>query len=398
MVYDFDVEIEATNNCNTRCLHCPHESLARPMGKMSWESYQKIIDKIFEYTTTKGLSVSVDFAGMGEPLLNPFIYDFVRYASRKAFTAITTNGSALTPQNIRKLIEAGLSLLIVSFNGADIFTYELMMGGLSFERAERHLKTALELTRGTSTNIAVNLSITKQTQSKIQEITEYLSQIGINNISLSKCHNRGNKLNNPNVCDTPMPPSYLKSRCDIFEQTLFVAWNGDVLSCCHDLEGENVLGNLLSETIEEILNKKKKVLESGLNYKICRTCNDLYRFRSDLHDGIPLNEWLYDLYTEKEISYPELLDWVYNIYVQEGRHQYFIQRLWENVTKLDRIVAEKDERIKILENQVNSLESEMDSIRKSETWQIAQRIQKIRTRLLPHHSIGEKVLRKIVSE
>jgi 2-iminoacetate synthase ThiH len=26
MVFDFDVEIEATNQCNTGCVYCPHES------------------------------------------------------------------------------------------------------------------------------------------------------------------------------------------------------------------------------------------------------------------------------------------------------------------------------------------------------------------------------------
>lgn len=28
----FHAEIEATNHCNTRCLHCPHETMSRERG------------------------------------------------------------------------------------------------------------------------------------------------------------------------------------------------------------------------------------------------------------------------------------------------------------------------------------------------------------------------------
>lgn len=395
MVLDFDVEIEATNQCNTRCLHCPHESLSRPMGKMDWETYQKIIDKIIRYTDQKGFSVSVDFAGMGEPLLNPLIYQFISYISDKTFTAITTNGSALTERNITRLIEAGLNLLIVSFNGADRITYELMMGGLSFERAVQHLRKALELTNGTKTNIAVNLSITKQTQRKLKQIIKFLDQLGIDNISFSKCHNRGGYLNSPDVCDTPMPPPHLNSRCDIFKQTLFVAWNGDVLSCCHDLGGENVLGNLVSDSLDEIITTKQEIEKNGLSFRICGMCNDLYRFRSDL-EAIPLGELIYELYaTEPDITYPGLLQWLFKIYAQEDKLQIFIQNLWSSIDKKQKLLISNRNKIELLEKQIQLLSAEIASIKESETWQIAINIQNFKSRLIPNGSLSDKIAKKI---
>lgn len=75
MSIDFlHVEIEATNICNTRCLHCPHELITRPFGKMDWKTFQTILDKIKD----SAAEFSIEFSGMGEPLLNPLIYNFIK--------------------------------------------------------------------------------------------------------------------------------------------------------------------------------------------------------------------------------------------------------------------------------------------------------------------------------
>jgi len=49
--------------------------------------------------------------------------------------------SALTPRYIERLIEAGLDQLTISFNGTDKASYELMIGGLNFERAATYLRS-----------------------------------------------------------------------------------------------------------------------------------------------------------------------------------------------------------------------------------------------------------------
>jgi hypothetical protein len=65
----FRAEIEATNHCNTRFLHCPHEAITRPKGRMTWETFSIIAGKIRAHT--KGERFALSFSGMGEPLLNP---------------------------------------------------------------------------------------------------------------------------------------------------------------------------------------------------------------------------------------------------------------------------------------------------------------------------------------
>ena len=43
---------------------------------------------------------------------------------------------------------------------------------------------------------------------------------------------------------------------DVYRQAM-VYWNGDVVPCCYDLEGEEIMGNLKNSTMDEIWNGEK---------------------------------------------------------------------------------------------------------------------------------------------
>ncbi|PJF46591.1 MAG: radical SAM protein [Chloroflexi bacterium] len=288
------VEIEATNECNTRCLHCPHETITRPKGKMTWETFQVVADKVLAYGKTQ----AIDFAGMGEPTLNPHLPRFIAYFKGKIPTYITTNASALTPKNVERLIEAGLGTLIISYNGADAETYELMMGGLNFERAEKYIAHAVQLAQGRM-RVVANVSVTRQTRPKLAEIRRRLNDLGIEKISFSLCHNRGGHLKGDGICDTPIPPRSIK-QCDIFDYTLFVAWTGEVLACCHDLDGVGKIGNLVTQPLEDIVRYKEGLRGQGAIFPMCATCNDLYRFSGQANiAGTPVSEWVYALHADQ---------------------------------------------------------------------------------------------------
>ena len=261
------------------------------MGMMTWDTFQIIADKLLSHGRTR----LVDFAGMGEPTLNPGLPRFIEYLKGHVETFITTNASALTSHNIEKLIEAGLGTFIVSFNGADAAIYELMMGGLSFQRAQNHLQDLVQRADGKA-KVTANVSVTRQTQPHLKEIRRYLEDVGVHEIIFSKCHSRGGHLKEPSICATPLPPAAV-SRCDIFDGTLFVAWNGDVLACCHDLDGVGRLGNLVTGPVAEIDQSKGARRGKGAVFAMCAECNDVYRFGLDsTPDGHPLSEWIYELY------------------------------------------------------------------------------------------------------
>jgi len=313
------------------------------------------MDKVFSIES----DVSVEFAGMGEPLLNPLVYRFIGYISDRARTSLTTNASALTPQNIQRLIEAGLDRLTISFNGTDKESYELMMGGLDFARAESHLHTAIEMSRRQRMQVAANISVTKQLQSRLAHVRDYLTRAGVQTIFFSKCHNRGGNLNDPAICDTPLPPKWASARCDIFTNTLFVAWNGDVLSCCHDLAGANRLGNLGSDELEIILARRQAIAEKGVDFAICQGCNDMYRYmHAPTPDGSPLSEWIYALYASED----------------------------ERTRKLIEHIRELEARIASQQETINTLNAQLAEIKNSRGWRLVTLLRRMRMALAPKNS------------
>ncbi len=396
------VEIEPTNICNTRCLHCPHETISRPYGKMDWEVYKTVMDKVADYTP----DFSVEFAGMGEPLLNPALYQFISYISPKASkTIITTNGSALTSQNIQKLVDAGLSNLTISFNGDDPEIYELMMGGLDFERAHKNLINAIQYCRGTGTSLSANVSVTRQTQERLPDLRRFLEDSGIEHIFFSKCHNRGGFLKGDVICNTPPPPTD-RYRCDIFTNTLFVAWTGEVLSCCHDLAGENIIGDLRTDALSVILQAKDQTAAQGVRFEICKGCNDIYRFMNDrTPDGRSIGDWIYSLYARTNDSQPisiaanatpsgqasSLTQWLVDIYNHENKAHVLVQDLVNQV--IDNNKAQTDlQALEITKNdETQALQAQLDEIYQSRLWYFMGKIQKIRLILIPQNSKRERL-------
>jgi len=393
----FHIEIEPTNICNTRCLHCPHEALARPMGKMDWETYQLVLDKVIAYAP----EFSVEYAGMGEPLLNPEIYRFIATVSPRAQTTMTTNASALTQRNVERLIEAGLSRLTVSFNGDDPIIYELMMGGLSFERAEKNLRAAIEMTSKTSTRVVANVSVTRQTQDRLADIKAYLQTAGVQDIYFSKCHSRGGFLKGDVVCTTPLPTTDM-GRCDIFTETLFIAWTGEVLTCCHALAGANVLGDLKAEALEDILARKQQHAARGIDFEICGKCNDLYRFMNDATpDGRTISDWVYSLYTnpatadEDYVEPGPLVEWLYRVYAAEGQGEGFFGSITAQAAAQERNVKAQ---LAEQQRQIADLQHQIEDIHAGQAWKLAAQLRKARLALIPEGSSRETLFERLIKK
>jgi sulfatase maturation enzyme AslB (radical SAM superfamily) len=345
--------------------------MIRPKGKMDRNTFRKVMDKALAY----GQPLSVDFTGMGEPFLNPLIFEFIGSISCEAKTSITTNGFGLTDRNIERLMESGLHVLTISFNGFDKDSYELMMGGLDFEKARSHLNSAIRMSRGKEMKVAVNVTVTKQVQDRLPMLKDFLIQAGVDQILFSKCHSRAGHLNAPHVCDTPMPPPFWNSRCDIFANNLFVAWNGDVLSCCQDIDGQNVLGDLNVDDFGSIVQLKRSILDKGVNFNICRRCNDMYRFmNASTPDGSPLSEWIYDLCAGAD----ERAD-----------------RLAGRIRELVRVVDEKEQTIRSLAERVNGLESQWEGFQTSLGGQLLHRFHRWRLMIAPPGSRRERLLQFI---
>jgi MoaA/NifB/PqqE/SkfB family radical SAM enzyme len=258
------LDFEVTNRCNARCVHCPRESILRPIGTMDAQTFGAIIKNL--HGLAPKLFDAVSFCGMGEPLLNKRIDKFVTTFSLIGLpTYLTTNASRLHSWVVDNLKAAGLDRIIVSFNGSTPAFFSKMSGDLSLERVTTRIMYALQSGIRVSANIIANT----QVRPHVHEIRRYLNNIGITEIAVTPVNNRGGKVP-ADICDRPVT---VADRCNIYDGILFVAWNGDVLTCCHDLTGERPIGNLILEDIETILERKGE----WTPFDLCATCNDIHR-------------------------------------------------------------------------------------------------------------------------
>ncbi len=258
---------------------------------MSWETFQAVASQV----VSSGRFDMVNFSGMGEPTLNPHLPQFIAYLTSQHIPArITTNLLTLNPDKIERLIQAGLEQVIFSLSGHTPELYAQMSGGHSLDEAVAQVKNLVAL----GVPLVANVSVTRQTQAHLAEIRAFLHDLGVQDMFFSLCHSRGGYLQDLSICQTPLPLAGL-SRCDIFSGTLFVAWDGHALACCHDLEALGDLGDLTVVSIEDVLEKKRRIMAGGRLFSMCAQCNDLYRFQNDPMPQWPLSEWVYQIYSEQ---------------------------------------------------------------------------------------------------
>ncbi len=373
-------EIEATSNCNIRCLHCPHELISRPSGRMTWATFTTVVDKIRAHL--RGEKFSVSFSGMGEPMLNPQIYAFIKHISNDALTAFSSNGSVLTEANVRKLIESGLDTVYVSFNADQPELFAKMTGGLLFDKILGNVKTALETARGSTLKILANISITKANEDRVASTRTLLEGLGIAPVTTSLCHSRGGFLQDETVCDTP-PLQTQNWSCDVLKGTLFIDWEGKVLICAHDLSGDYPLGDLMTEPLETILERRMTLLAGKRGLKICESCNDVMRigdtFPLESRAGGSLRDWMYWLHephADPLSEANEAMKWVLQIYQKKNGTDVLVNRLLaiENAThrtlvsereELASVIRERDELIRERDELIharNRLANERDGL------------------------------------
>ena len=114
------VYIEQTNRCNLECRTCIRNVWDEPLGQMSSATFARIVDGLRNVSPPP----TVFFGGFGEPLVHPDIVEMVAQAKALGSRVeLITNGTLLTKNLSKQLIEAGLDMLWVSLDGATPESY-----------------------------------------------------------------------------------------------------------------------------------------------------------------------------------------------------------------------------------------------------------------------------------
>ncbi len=256
-------EIEVTTECRARCAFCPRRALTRPKGRMSLRTAEKIGRNLARGQEPLAVLIS----GFGEPTLHPELPELVEVlaGSLPKPVGVVTNGENLSPELAEKLIKAGISFFHVSVHAATSETARIVTPGLAFDRVERNLENLLALA-GERIPVAVNFVLTKRNRAEKRVFAAKWRAAGLKTVYVSPAHNRGGHLEIPGT-------ERVRRQCWIYLYTLFVAWDGRVLTCCHDLAAEEDFGNLAVDDPVQIKRRKTERMSKALERKMCRRCD-----------------------------------------------------------------------------------------------------------------------------
>jgi len=247
------LQLETTNVCQAACVFCPYPAMTRPKGTMSMSLFRKIIDEAATIPAVDKFTLT----GLGEPLLDRFIADRIRYIRSvipAAFIDLYTNGSFLRAPMVHSLIDAGLSMLYVSLNAVSSEKRLAVMKLDDYDQVVSYIQYAQEAVKLTNSTmeIVVKCVVAKDLMEGGdvgQFVQFWKGEYGVDNGGAAFRHLEGNWAGSM----WPMRVQ-LKSACDRALNQIMVLQDGRVSLCCFDADGKKILGDLNHQSIREVFN------------------------------------------------------------------------------------------------------------------------------------------------
>lgn len=162
---------EVTKGCNLRCIHCRASAteLSSPRD-LSTHSALGIIDQIAE--AAKPILV---LSG-GEPLYRSDIFQLAAYARNKGLrVALATNGTLVTKEIARMIVDCGVKRVSISLDGADAVTHDTFrcIPG-AFAAAVQGLRNLKAL----GMSVQINMTIARHNAKQLAEVLALAKSLG----------------------------------------------------------------------------------------------------------------------------------------------------------------------------------------------------------------------------
>lgn len=162
---------EVTKGCNLRCVHCRATAteLASP-NDLSTPRALDIISQIADFC-----SPILVLSG-GEPLYRPDIFQLARFATEKGIrVALGTNGTLVTKEVARKIVDSGVRRVSISLDGADGETHDSFRGiPGAFEAAIYGLRNLKEL----GMSVQINMTIARHNAKQLPAVLDLSRELG----------------------------------------------------------------------------------------------------------------------------------------------------------------------------------------------------------------------------
>ena len=261
--------IEITNTCNLDCHFCPKHHRAR--RQLSAEEFDLLTDKV------QGKVCFLYFHLMGEPLLHPLLPQFITMAREKGFkTVLTSNGT---------LLHRAMNLL-------DTLPHKVQLSLHSHEsNARGELSSYMEevmtfATQAAAKGTCIVLRLWNQggRDKENEQVMDYIAQYvprpwKERPDGFRLCDNLYLEFDRKFEWPSAEPTSNKREVfCKALIKQIGILSDGSLVPCCLDHNGDVILGNLFTQSLEEILSSPRaQAMIEGFQHHtaseaLCQNC------------------------------------------------------------------------------------------------------------------------------
>jgi MoaA/NifB/PqqE/SkfB family radical SAM enzyme len=243
------VGLELTSKCNLRCGMCPLPVLRRPYEDMEWPLVEKAEREIH------GLGLKLKWLHeMGEPLLYSRIDDAIRLFPE---ASLSTNGLVLTPEIGAKLLATPLKRIRICVDSINPKVYPQLRTGGDFDKLVDLTRKFLVQAKGAPLRIEIQKMRSRMT---LEETTDDFKRV----FDLKQ-------FKNARVIEKTCEALDVNEETDLHGkfygcvQGAFFTWvvvfaDGRVTHCCYDAHADQVMGDLKTQSLQEIIDGDRMAL------------------------------------------------------------------------------------------------------------------------------------------
>ena len=262
------IQVEPTNICNLDCPLCPTGStlIKRPKGEISMNLFNRLLEELGDVLLT------IILYSWGEPFLSKHFPEMVESCTRRNILTLTsTNGNcSLTKDDALRIVDAGLSALVIAMDGSTQDIYQTYRRGGDIEKVKRFASIIQEAKaiRGSKlpyTNLRV--VINNSNEKDLDNIKHFARDLKMDQFSIKSIGDL--TANTPfdkfETTDTDMrryvygenegkrkKKPEIKCPFPFRQPTVF--WDGTVVGCEFDYETTNSWGKIGDRPFTEIWN------------------------------------------------------------------------------------------------------------------------------------------------
>jgi radical SAM protein with 4Fe4S-binding SPASM domain len=299
----FVIHIDVSSACNFKCKFCFHsleketlDELGFSPSIMNLELFKLTVDKIMAFPSRLSRLCLIRH---GEALLNKALPDMIRYAKASGVAKkinISTNGTLLTPEINRKLIDSGLDEMLVSVEALTNEKYKEICGAdIDFDRIVSNIEHYYRNKKDFTLYVKiVDCALNNGDEEKFHDIfdnicdkasIEYITPCfsGVDYSTIKENYDTnimGDGFVDVSVCPQPF-----------FQMHIFP--NGNISVCNADYNEKLVFGNVQHDSLVDVWNGNElnsfRVMQlkgERKNHSYCHFCagNVCYTSDSDILD------------------------------------------------------------------------------------------------------------------